>query len=78
MLVVVRPAGGGWRPRGVLRRVLTEMVSRLIVSPENMETSAMLRISLTDCLVVARLMLSPVMLVMLEKSDMRDMSEVGR
>ena len=62
----------------MLRRVLTEMVSRLIVSPEKIETSAMLRISLTDCLVVARLMLSPVMLVMLEKSDMRDISEVGR
>ena len=51
------------------------MLSRLIVSPENTDTSAMLRISLTDCL-VAREMLSH--WVREEKSDMMDMSELGR
>ena len=62
-------------PSGLLRRVLTEMLSKLIVSPENTETSAMLRISLTDCL-VAMEMLSH--WVMDENSDMMDMSELGR
>merc|ERR1719150_1926303 len=61
------------RPRGLWSRVFTD---RLSSSPEYTEMSAILRISLTDCLVLMET-LSGWRLARLEKSDMMERSELG-